>query len=155
VLLLGCHREPPEPRVRLRAMVIRPDPDTIRFSSGAIARHCFGASATVLEAASMSGSGVLVMLRHDGRLTADTFALTALGDSTTIPGAHVAARYVVPDVAHGFALDSGSVVVHGNAESAISARVTGRGLEGTVRLLLDAEFSGVPFAPDSASCRFE
>jgi hypothetical protein len=155
VLLLGCHREPPEPPVRLRASVIRPDPDTIRFSSGAIARHCVGASATLLEAASTGGAGVLVMLRHDGGLTADTFALTALGDSMTIPGAHVAARYVMADVAHGFALDSGSVIVRGNTESEISARVTGRGLEGTLRLLLDAEFSGVPFAPDSASCRFE
>jgi hypothetical protein len=100
---------------------------------------------------------VLVLLRHADSLVAGTYLLTPLGDSTTVPGAHAAARYIVSDVSHGFALDSGSVELGGSAGAGWDARVSGRGLEGVVRQDLDATFAGVPHptAGDSVICGFQ
>jgi hypothetical protein len=153
--VLACGDAPAEPPVRLRARVIRPESDTTRFATGAVARPCRGAMpATLLEGAATDGAGVLLLLRHGDALAPATYPLTALGDSTTAPGAQAAARYVVGDVAHGFALDSGTVAVTRD-DATITARVAGRGLEGAVRLGLEAEFEAVPFGADSAACRLQ
>jgi hypothetical protein len=143
--------------LRLRATVVRPQPDTIRFSTPAVARQCIGGRGTLLEGAVIEGSGVLVLLRHADSLAAGTYPLTPLGDSTTVPGANVAARFLVSDVSHGFALDSGSVEVGGSAAAGWDARISGRGLEGVVRHTLDASFDGVPHpAPgDTVTCGFQ
>lgn len=153
-LALACRREPAEPAVRLSATVMRAAPDTIRFSTDAIARRCAGqANAVVLEGASVTGSGMLVLLRHDS-IRSDTYPVALLGDSVTVPAAQVATRYVVGDVAHGFALDSGAVVLERDGAS-LAARVAGRGLDGTARITLQAEFSGVALGTDTASCQFQ
>lgn len=157
VFIVSCNGDADSDAVRLQATIIRAHPDTVRFSAPAVARACAGGRATLLEGASLQGPGVLVLLRHGDSLTAGAYPLTALGDSTTIPGAHVAARYILGDVPHGFALDSGTIDLEGNAAEGWDARVRGRGLEGTVRLGLEATFTGVPAAPagDSVACAFQ
>lgn len=122
-----------------------------------MARRCAGGGGTLLEAAAIEGPGVLVLLRHADSLVAGIYPLTPLGDSTTVPGANAAARYVVSEVSHGFALDSGSVEVSGSAGAGWDARVAGGGLEGVVRLALDATFAGVrhPAAGDTVTCAFQ
>lgn len=106
----------------------------------------------LLEGVSERGYGALVLLRYGDSLIAGTYPLLATGDS--LPRAHVAARYLTGEVPHGFALDSGGVDVSVRADRRLDARVTGTGLEGTVRLELDAEYRGValPAPGDTVAC---
>lgn len=125
------------------------------FALGAAARGCSGGRALLLQAADERGNGVLVQLRFGDSLVAGRFPLIALGDSITPRGANVATRYMKGDIAHGFALDSGAVDLTA-AGSALSARVRGSGLEGAVRVAVEATFDDLPRpAPgDTVPCRY-
>jgi hypothetical protein len=141
--------------LRLRATVSRPYEDTARFAVPAVARRCADGRSVLLEGAGQRGDGVLVLLRAGDSLNASpsgSFSLLTFGDSTTPRGARVAVRYMTRDVAHGFALDSGIVEVTANGD-ALHARVRGTGLDGATRASLDAEYTGVSFAPAAVSCR--
>lgn len=148
--------------LRLRATVVHPPPssavppDTIRFAVPAVAHRCGDGRSLLLEGAGERGNGVLVLLRFGDSLAPGVFPLTALGDSQTPRGAAVAVRYMVRDVAHGFALDSGAVELlesRGGRDS-VAARVGGAGLENAVRATLEAEYTAVPVAADTVSCRY-
>ncbi len=143
--------EPP----RLRATVVRPHSDTITFAVPAAAHHCGGGRSLLLQAADERGNGVLALLRYGDSLATGPFPLIALGDSITAHGANVAVRYMQGDVAHGLALDSGAVDLTA-AGDAFAARVRGSGLEGGVRVGVDAAYAVVPrpAAGDTLPCGF-
>lgn len=143
---------------RLHATVVRPAsrppaPDTVRFAVPALARRCGDGRSVLIEGASERGNGVLVLLRYGDSLAGGTYPVVTLGDSITPRGASVAVRYMMRDVAHGVALDTGAVDLE--AMDSLGARVGGSGLDGAVRVVLTAEFVGVPFAADTVSCRFQ
>ena len=110
----------------------------------------------LLEAASPQGIGVLMHLHFGDSLVAGSYAITAPGDSVTVPGAAVAVRYLVRDVARGFAIDSGSVHVQ-HDDGAISAHIEGSGLENAIRTPAWIDFRDVPLsAPsDTVPCRYQ
>lgn len=140
--------------LRLRATVVHPAPDTIRFAVPAAAQRCGDGRSLLLEGAGERGNGVLVVLRYGDSIALGSFPLLALGDSLTPRGAAVAVRYMKGDVAHGLALDSGAVDLTA-ARDSLAARVRGSGLEGAVRIALDAAFTGLPLATDTVPCRFQ
>ncbi len=100
--------------------------------------------------------GVLARLHYGDSLIAGAYAITAPGDSITVPGAQVAVRYLVREVTHGFAVDSGAVQVQRNA-GVISAHIEGSGLEFAIRTPAWIDFRDVPLAPpaDTVPCKYE
>lgn len=140
---------------RLQATLARPLFDTLHFAVPAVAHHCQGGRALLLEAADEHGNGVLVLLRYGDTLTAGSIPLVALGDSTTPRGANVAVRYMKGDIAHGASLDSGAVELTA-AGDVLAARVRGSGLEAGQRIALDGSFAGVRRPPpgDTVPCGF-
>ena len=136
--------------LRLRATIRQPYGDTVRFAVPAVARRCADGRSVLLEGAGERGDGVLVLLR--AAEPSGSFSLLTFGDSTTPRGARVAVRFMTREVAHGFALDSGVVEVTVRG-AALDARVRGAGLDGATRVSLDADYTGVSFAPAAASCR--
>lgn len=139
----------------VRATVVRPQPDTVRFAAPAAAHACDDGRSLLLEGADERGNGVLVRLHYGDSLTTGAFRFIALGDSITPRGANVAVRYMKDAVAHGLGLDTGAVDVTATGR-ALAARVRGSGLESGVRVGLDAAYAGVPFPPaDTVPCGFE
>jgi hypothetical protein len=134
---------------------VRPLSDTAAFALPAAAHRCSGGPSLLLQAADERGNGVLVLLRRGDSLATGTFPLIALGDSITLRGANVAVRYMKGDVAHGLALDSGAVDLTATGD-ALDARAHGSGLEGGVRVAVDAVYTGVPHpaSADTVPCRF-
>jgi hypothetical protein len=138
---------------------VRPEHDTIHFAAPAAALGCSDGRSLLLQGAGEHGNGVLVRLRYSDSLGPGSFPLMALGDSITPRGANVAVRYMKGDVAHGLALDSGGVDLTATGD-ALAARVRGSGLEGGVRVAVDAAYAGVPLPPppptgDTVPCRFQ
>jgi hypothetical protein len=152
-LAAACGGEAPP---TLRATVVRPQQDTIRFTVPAAARGCSGGRALLLEGVDERGDGVLVRLRYGDSLSAGPVPLIALGDSVTTRGANVAVRYMKGDVAHGLALDSGAIDLTAT-RGALAARVRGSGLEGGGRVALEAAYTDValPRSADTIPCRFQ
>lgn len=141
--------------MRLEATVAFPPRDTIRFALPATTRRCTDGRALLLEAVSPQGTGVLVRLHHGDSLIAGPYTITAPGDSLTVPGAQVAVRYLVREVPHGFAIDSGSVDVE-RSGNAITAHIVGSGIENAIRQRAWVDFRDVPLAPrsDTVPCRY-
>jgi hypothetical protein len=152
-LLTCCSGGTESPPQRLGATVIRPPKDTVGFALPATAHHCDDGLSLLLEAATPLGNGVLVRLRHGDSLISAAYPVIAPGDYST-RGAQVAVRYMLRDVAHAFAVDSGSVEVQ-LTRRALDARVRGSGLDGFVRTPVTAEFKGVPLAADTVPCRYQ
>ena len=150
--LTACSRDAPP---RLRATVVPVHADSVAFELPAEAHRCSGGRTLLLQAADERGNGVLVLLRYGDTLTTGAFPLIALGDSITPRGANVAVRYMKGDVAHGLSLDSGTVDLTGSGDS-LAARAHGTGLEGGVRVALEAAYEGVsrPAGVDTVPCRF-
>jgi hypothetical protein len=134
---------------------MRPHADTASFSVPAEAHRCSGGPSLLLQGSDERGSGVLVVLRRRDSLATGAFPLIALGDSLTPRGANVAARYMMGDVAHGVSLDSGTVDLTTSGD-AIAARVRGSGLEGGIRVGVDATYAGLPLPSpgDTLPCRY-
>jgi hypothetical protein len=94
----------------------------------------------------------VVWLRTPDSLMAGTWQLLQRGDTVSPRGATVGARFIVGDVAHGVALDSGTVAV-GRADGAFSVTASGTGFEvGAGRVALEASFEAVPVGPDTVPC---
>jgi hypothetical protein len=140
---------------RLQATVMRPLFDTLHFAVPAVAHHCAGGRALLIEAASERGNGVLVLLRYSDSLAVGPVPLIALGDSVTPRGANVAVRYMKGDIAHGVSLDSGAVDVTATRD-ALAGRVRGSGLEAGQRIGVDAAYAGVrrPSPGDTVPCGY-
>lgn len=154
MLLTAC-RSPADEPLRLEATVAFPPRDTIRFALPATTRRCTDGRALLLEAVSPQGTGVLVRLHHGDSLIAGPYTITAPGDSITVPGAQVAVRYLVREVPHGFAIDSGSVDVERSGD-AITTHIVGSGIENAIRQRAWVDFRDVPLAPpsDTVPCRY-
>lgn len=108
----------------------------------------------LLEAVSPEGSGVLVRLRYRDSLVTATYPIIVPRDTTT-PGATVAVRYLLRDVAHAFFFDSGTVQLRREGGSAkISGRIEGSGIENAIRTPTRIEYHDVRLAPpaDTVSC---
>jgi hypothetical protein len=173
--LFPARDQPFEQPVRLEARIIRapfpahPKPDTINFAVPAVARRCPQGRAVLLEGAAESGNGLLALLRWPtpplppapdsvappppSPPPAGSFPMITYGDSLTPRGARVSVRYMMGDVAHGFALDSGAVELE-RTGAALSGRVRGASLENTIHVSLDARFHDVAFAADTGRCRW-
>lgn len=153
MLLTACGSPVDEP-LRLEATVAFPPRDTIRFSLPAITRRCSDGRSLLLEAVSPQGTGVLVRLRHGDSLIAGPYTITAPGDST-VPGAQVAVRYLIREVPHGFAIDSGSVDVQRGGD-AISTHIVGSGIENAIRQRAWVDFRDVPLGlpTDTVPCQY-
>jgi len=157
--LLGaaCGRAP-EQVSRVRARVAPPHRDTIRFDAPARAKRCSGGPgrAGLLLQGSSEGNGVVVWLRGSGAdsLAGGPWPLLQRGDTVSPHGATVGVRYMMSDVAHGLALDSGAVEVRqtGGAITLI-ARGTGMETMAAGRVALEASFDAVPLETDTLSCR--
>lgn len=108
----------------------------------------------LLEAVSPEGSGVLVRLRYRDSLVAATYRIIVPRDTTT-PGAMVAVRYLLRDVAHAFFFDTGTVQLRREGRGArISGRIVGSGIENAIRTPTRIEYHDVPLArpTDTVSC---
>lgn len=139
----------------LRVLLIRLPKDTVRFAAAASGRRCApGAGRGVVLEGTSGGNGVLLWLRAPDSLTLGEYAVLQRVDSTTPRGAIAAARFMIHEVPHGVALDSGAVTVSAIAR-AVTARLRASGLEvgGGSRVAVDASFLAVPLGPDTVSCR--
>lgn len=153
-MLTACSSPADEP-LRLEATVAFPPGDTIRFALPATTRRCTDGRSLLLEAVSAQGTGVLVRLHHGDSLIAGPYAITAPGDSITVPGAQVAVRYLIREVPHGFAIDSGSVDVERSGD-VISTHIVGSGIENAIRQHAWLDFRDLPLAAsgDTVPCRY-
>jgi len=99
----------------------------------------------------------MVLLRYGDTLAAASYSLLSPGDSVAGRGAAVAVRFVTGTQEYGFALDSGAVALALDGRDALDARVSGWGLEGTVRIGLDATYEDlpIPVPSDTVPCRFQ
>jgi len=105
---------------------------------------------------SSEGNGVVVWLRGSGAdsLVGGPWPLLQRGDTVSPHGATVGVRYMMSDVAHGLALDSGAVEVR-QTGGAITLVARGTGMETMAagRVALEASFDAVPLETDTVSCR--
>lgn len=154
MLLTACNSPADEP-LRLEVTVAFPPRDTIRFALPAATRRCTDGRSLLLEGVSPQGTGVLVRLHHGDSLIAGPYTITAPGDSITVPGAQVAVRYLIREVPHGFAIDSGSVQVERRGD-AITTHIVGSGIENAIRQHAWVDFRDLPSAPptDTVPCRY-
>lgn len=135
---------------RLVAKVRRPDSANVSFALPATAQRCPELPGTILlEAASEQGYGLVALLKGADSL----MPVLAHDDSLAPRGARVATRYMIRDMAHAFAADSGSVKVTRGRGDSISAALYGSGLDGGVRAVIDARFTGLPVTSDTATCK--
>jgi hypothetical protein len=151
--LAACGRS--HEATRLRALVIRPPHDTVRFETAASAGRCaaLGLGGLVLQG-TRDGNGVVLWLRFPDSLASGDWPLLQRADTTTLRGAIVGVRFMAGDVAHGAALDSGAVAVT-RTGATVTARVRASGLEvvGATRVTLDAAFQSMPLDADTVPCR--
>jgi hypothetical protein len=148
----------PQPAARLRAQVIRPPRDTVRFDTPASAGRCdragSGAGRGVLIRGTQGGNGVLIWLRPGDSLAPGDFPLLERADSVAARGAVVAVRFMLGEVAHGLWVDSGAVSVSRRADRlTVTARGTGPELGTSGRVTLAASFESVALGSDTVSCQ--
>jgi hypothetical protein len=152
LLALGaaCGRETTAPRT-LRALLVRPPHDTVRFAARASAHRC-ARGRGILVLGVRGGNGALLWVRSRDSLDGD-YPLLARGDSTTVSGAMVSLRFMVGTDARGVTLDSGAVTLT-RLLGAVAARVEGSGLDPVsgVRVGVRLRLVAAPLDPDTVSC---
>ena len=153
LLVTSCSGSVEEP-IRLQGMVAFPPKDTVRFALPATMHRCSDRRSILLQGLSPQGNGVLARLRFRDSLTSGLYRITALGDTVTTPSANAAVRYVLRDVPHTFAFDTGSAQLRRDGTS-VGLRVTGSGIENAIRTPARIEFHDVPIATDTVSCGYQ
>ena len=155
-LSVACGSAPPDQRAAVvRALVVRPPKDTVRFTVPAIASQCVGGIGHgLLVRGSSGGNGAILWLRTPDTLATGSWVLLQRGDTVSPRGATVGVRFMVGDVAHGVALDSGEVTVT-VLRPAVTLMVRGAGLAvlAAGRVTAEVAFDGVPVGADTVSCR--
>lgn len=155
-LSVACGSAPPHQKAAVvRALVIRPPKDTVRFTVPAIASQCVGGTAHgLLLRGSSGGNGAILWLRTPDTVAAGSWPLLQRGDTVSPRGATVGVRFMVGDVALGVALDSGEVTVT-VLRPAVTLVVRGAGLAVSAagRVTAEVAFDGVPVGADTVSCR--
>ncbi|HEV2750437.1 MAG TPA: hypothetical protein VGV12_07940 [Gemmatimonadales bacterium] len=140
----------------VRALVIRAPKDTVHFTAPALASQCVGGSGHgVLLRGSSGGNGAIVWLRTaDSLAPGGTWPLLQRGDTVSARGATVGVRFMLGDIAHGVALDSGDVTVSA-VHPAVTLTVRGAGLAVAAagRVTAEVAFEAVPIGTDTVSCR--
>lgn len=141
----------------MRALVIRAPKDTVRFTAPALASLCVGGIGHgVLLRGSSGGNGAIVWLRTADSLApgARIWPLLQRGDTVSSRGATVGVRFMLGDIAHGVALDSGDVTVS-TLRPAVTLTVRGAGLAVAAagRVTAEVAFDAVPIVTDTVSCR--
>lgn len=139
----------------VRALVTRPPKDTVRFTAPAIASQCVGGTGRgLLVRGSIGGNGAILWLRTPDTLAAGTWPLLQRGDTVSPRGATVGVRFMVGDVAHGVALDSGEVTVSVLRPAVtLVARGAGLAVAAAGRVAAEVAFDAVPVGADTVSCR--
>ncbi len=143
---------------RVHALVAFPRQDTVRFEAPARARRCGGGPGKegLLLQGSADGNGVIIWLRGGGggSPAAGPWPLLQRGDTVSPRGATVGVRYMMKDVARGFALDSGVVEVRATGPVlTVVARGTGLETAAAGRVAVEAAFDAVPLETDTVPCR--
>jgi hypothetical protein len=123
------------------------------------AHRCAKGTGVLIEGIA-GGDGVLIWTRSAtpqnpaSSAPSRRYRILTRGDSTTPEGAMVAVRFMIGDVARGFAVDSGEVTLSASRDR-VSATVRGSGLDYSAgqRLALEARAEAVPLASDTADCR--
>lgn len=133
----------------------RSQSDTVTFDAPAHARPCLGGHGILLDGEA-GGNGVLVWIRDTAPIAPGPYPLLERADSTSARGAIVAVRFVVQDLAHGFAADTGTFTLTA-AGPAWGATVHGSGLEvmAVGQPVVDARFSGVLLDRDTVPCEVQ
>ena len=139
----------------LYARLILPPHDTLWFTAVARAQPCAGGRGLLLEGAD-AGNGVLLWLRAADSVVAGDYPVLALGDTVAPRGVTGAVRFMVKTADRGMTFDSGTVTVS-LAGGRIDARARGSGIDAHAgqRGAVDASFTGVAMAADTASCRVQ
>jgi hypothetical protein len=103
---------------------------------------------------SPEGNGVLVRLHYRDSLVTAMYRVVVPGD-TAVPGAVVAARYLLRDATHAFFFDSGTVQVNRERDR-ISGRADGSGVESGIRTPTHIQYHDValPVRTDPVPCNF-
>jgi hypothetical protein len=137
-------------RVRI---VLSGIPDTIRFEVPAVATKCAEGSGLLIHG-EQRGQGFLVWLRGGSSPDTGTYPLLTRGDTVAVRGALASLRYMIGDVAHGFALDDGTATLT-RATPPLALELRGLGVEaasaGQRRAVVSLE--QVALHPDTVSCR--
>lgn len=150
-LLLACVACAGAGEGRLTARVQRPHTPEQRFAVAAVAKRCGGARGVLIEAASDAGDGLLLWLRG-AALAAGDYTLRTASDTSAGRGATASLRYMTGDIAHGLALDSGTVrLTVAGPRLAGDLVATGTELGGLQHLSVQAHFANVAVA-DSTAC---
>jgi hypothetical protein len=135
----------------MRARVTRPPKDTLRFTASATASRCARGGGVILQGVT-GGNGVMVWLRTPDSVAAVTWPVLQRGDTVSPRGATIAARYLLGDIAHGAAMDSGSVTVTRSGR-ALTIRASATGLEVPIgRVGLEVTFDAMAVGSDTVSC---
>jgi len=152
----ACGSAPaPQGAAVLRAFVVRAPKDTVRFTVPALASQCVGGIwRGVLVRGSSGGNGALVWLRSADSLTTGTWPLLQRGDTVSTRGATVGVRFMLGQIAHGVALDSGDVTVNA-VHPAVTLTVRGAGIAVAAagRVTAEVRVDAVPVGMDTVSCR--
>jgi hypothetical protein len=143
-----------EDPIRVQGMVAFPPKDTVHFALPATMHHCTDRRSILLQGFDPQGNGVIARLRFRDSLTSGPYPITSLGDTITAPSANAALRYMLRDVPHEFAFDTGSAQVRRDGSS-IGVRVTGSGIENAIRTPARIEFRDVPMANETVSCNYQ
>ena len=140
----------------MRALVTRPPKDTVRFTALAVASQCVGGTGHgLLVRGSSGGNGAILWLRTPDTLAAGKWPLLQRGDTVSSRGATVGVRFMMGDVAHGVALDSGEVTVTALRPSVtVVVRGAGLAVSAAGRVAAEVAFDAVPVGADTVSCRF-
>jgi hypothetical protein len=152
LLVLACCKSAAEERRRFKATVVHPPRDTIRFTSPAKAQSCDDRGSLLLEAVSIEGNGMLVRVRWGSTRDSSAYPVITPSDVSTVRGATVAVRYMIRQVSHTFALDSGAVSLRQSGRT-LSAHIEGWGFDNAVRTTAAADYADVPLEDDVVPCR--
>ena len=99
------------------------------------------------------GNGVLVWIRSAKGLVGGDYPLIARGDSTTARGAMLSTRFMVGEIARGFALDSGQVTITASGPTfSVTARGSGLDYSAGQRVSLAASGTSLPVSSDTLRC---
>jgi len=143
-----------EDPIRVQGMVAFPPKDTVRFALPATMHRCTDRRSILLQGFNPEGNGVLARLRFRDSLTSGPYPITSLGDTITAPSANAALRYMLRDVPHEFAFDTGGAQVRRDGNK-LGVRITGSGIENAIRTPARIEFRDVPLATDTMSCNYQ
>jgi hypothetical protein len=139
----------------IRVTIERPQLDAVELELAGAAKPCASGGGRMLTGTN-GLQGMLVWIVTEGGPDSVAFPINRGADSVPVPHARVSLRYLIGDVAHAIALDSGTVEVRPERQGGITVggSVVGSGFDSgeNLRPLVRATFQGIRVLPDSATC---